>query len=200
MKKLGIAIIVILIIALLVCGGLLIWRNVSKDVTPAPPGSTTPGIDNPDADNPGGNITDTEHPLSHDGIALGSTINATEDDYRIDVDAEEFDVKIIAIDSHVFEFKHGDGVATFPYFSTDWNEHFNLVKSNGYFTFDNANRSLPVLMSSLYENETIEAISTVDNAASYFGIVVTIDQREYVVGLVGWDATSITLSMEEVIF
>ncbi len=187
MKKFLIAIIVLLVIALVVGGGLLIWYNVDQSSAPGNyPGNTIPG---------------STSPLSHDGEVLGQTLGATGEEYRIDVNAEEFDVKIVANNECLFEFYHNDNIATFPYFDVDWSEYFGIVKGDGYFTFNNSNRSLlKVLGESLYPDETLAAISNVDSEVAYFGIIVTIGDKQYGIHLVGWYATTITLSSEEVYF
>ncbi len=140
--------------------------------------------------------------LTHEGKAIPEALEGNSDSvYRVDVNAETFEIQIIPNDVVVFEFYHDDKLTTFPHVDGDWLRAFNVQIYDGYFTFDNANRSLlDIIGKALYPNEEMRTEHKVDSSIAYFTIVVKVGDESYSFGLEGWSRALVQILPGEVVF
>lgn len=183
MKNLLKFILIILLLALLIGAAIFIAKS---DLSSA--GNSVP-------------TEDTALMISIDGEILNeNSLLPVESSLRIDVNCSEYTVEIIA-GSAAFDFRHNESLVKFPYVDGNFNDVFEVVEDEKFFTMNAAKRSMTMILESLYPGEEIIDISTLDESAAYFILRVSGNGETIEIPLTGfYEFMKIELDKTEIIF
>lgn len=164
-------------------------------------------VELPDLPDLPGTTEDPEPYLEISGEKYQSGIELEESsELRVDVKDFEGSVEVNIVPVKSFDFKV-DGVLTkFPYGTAfegaDWNNAFNLVVGEGYFTFDNSNKKLSdILTEACFPGSEITDFININRDVAYFEIRVKAGDTTLALPISGFYAfMDITLSEEVIIF